>query len=81
MLFNPFGRRTAVAIMQDQLFEASLALVEHQAAAEHHHALAAMYDARVHRLRAALFSEPDEALTQTGASPGERPVTVIRRQR
>jgi hypothetical protein len=56
MRFNFFNRRPAPHVRKslDYLTEANLALVEHQAAAEHHAALAKMYAARIIRIEAEL---------------------------
>ena len=52
MKFNLFGPRTEAHIRKslEYLEEANLAWVEHQAAAEHHAALANMYAGRVGRI-------------------------------
>ena len=47
-----FKRTPVTSIMQDKLYEAQRGLIEHQAAAEHHTALASMYRLRVMRLQA-----------------------------
>jgi hypothetical protein len=44
-------RETAADIMAQQLFEAQREAVAHEAAAEHHEALAMMYRGRVERLQ------------------------------
>jgi hypothetical protein len=49
-----FHRVPAAEVMRDQLFEAERLHVEHQAAAELHACLAAVYRMRTERLRAAL---------------------------
>ena len=46
-LFQPVG---ASKVLQNQLFDARRLQLEHEAAAEHHQALAAMYRSRVERL-------------------------------
>ena len=47
-LFKPVG---ATKVRDQQLFEAQRLALEHEAAAEHHDALATMYRARVERLK------------------------------
>lgn len=49
-----FQRQDADHIRLEQLFEAERQAVQHEAAAEHHAALAVMYAARVVRLNAEL---------------------------
>lgn len=49
-MFHWFRRRTAADIVVEQVFEAERLAVEHEAAAEHHDALAKMYRARLKRL-------------------------------
>ncbi|QRF60977.1 hypothetical protein [Variovorax paradoxus] len=49
-LFSPFAPLTAERIARQQLQQAQQARLEHQAAAEHHKALADMYAAREQRL-------------------------------
>jgi hypothetical protein len=49
-----FHRVPAADVMREQLFEAERLHVEHQAAAELHAGLAAVYRMRVERLRTAL---------------------------
>lgn len=46
-----FHRITAAQIREQQLAEADALALEHEAAAEHHDALATMYRARAERLR------------------------------
>lgn len=45
-----FKRMPIAAIVDDQLYDAQRKLLEHEAAAEHHAALAEMYLCRVQRL-------------------------------
>ncbi len=54
MRFHLFGPRTEAHIRRslEYLEEANLAWVEHQAAAEHHAALAKMYSERIARIEA-----------------------------
>lgn len=47
-LFQPVG---ADKVREQQLFEARRLMLEHEAAAEHHEALAIMYRTRVERLQ------------------------------
>ncbi len=51
MIANPFKMPSAEDIRKKQLEEAERASLEHEAAAEHHDALATMYRGRVERLR------------------------------
>ncbi|MDN6885871.1 hypothetical protein QMO14_19970 [Variovorax sp. CAN2819] len=67
--------RRAAALLE----EAQMARIEHQAAAEHHSALARMYAERVRRLENELYRQPQAtahggglATTEAG-SPDERP--------
>lgn len=82
MRFNPFETRSEPHIRKslDYLEEASLAWVEHQAAAEHHAALAKMYAERIARIELELSKfhqtrtemhrpQPEEA---RGDSPADR---------
>ena len=52
-----FTTPTAREIAQGQLEDAERLALEHRAAAEHHHALAAMYQQRAVRLAAQLNSQ------------------------
>ena len=67
--------RRAAALLE----EAQMARIEHQAAAEHHSALARMYAERVRRLENELYRQPQGAAhgagpsAEAGGSPGERP--------
>jgi hypothetical protein len=78
-----FRKRTAAELMREQLHEAEHEAASHQASAEHHQALAAMYAARVERLRAALDDQPRtlaEALLDTDAPPlGARRLAPLQR--
>lgn len=47
-----FGMKTAEKVIQEKLQEAALQAIEHRLAAEHHGALAAMYEDRERRLLA-----------------------------
>lgn len=49
-----FSRPAPEAAMQTMLYEARRAAIEHEAAAEHHDALAMMYRSRIERLEAAI---------------------------
>ncbi|CDS49902.1 hypothetical protein [Polaromonas sp. CG9_12] len=72
MRFRLFGTRTEAHIRRslEYLEEANLAWVEHQAAAEHHAALAKMYSERIgrieeeiknsHQLRPTVLHQPPE---------------------
>lgn len=46
-----FQKESAADVVRRQLFEAERLAVEHRASAEHHAALAAMYEQRVERLK------------------------------
>ncbi|WP_432725854.1 hypothetical protein [Variovorax sp. W6] len=66
--------RRAAALLE----EAQMARIEHQAAAEHHSALARMYAERVRRLENELYRQPQGAahaggLAAEAGSPDERP--------
>ncbi|MGN8078365.1 hypothetical protein [Variovorax sp. 22077] len=67
--------RRAAALLE----EAQMARIEHQAAAEHHSALARMYAERVRRLENELYRQPQGAArgagpsAEAGGSPDERP--------
>ena len=67
--------RRAAALLE----EAQMARIEHQAAAEHHSALARMYAVRVRRLENELYRQPQGAAhgagpsAEAGGSPDERP--------
>jgi hypothetical protein len=47
---NPFKPTAPLKIIAQQRYEAERLKLEHAAAAEHHAALAAMYEARINRL-------------------------------
>lgn len=68
MRFYLFGQRTEAHIRKslEYLDEASLAWVEHQAAAEHHAALAKMYAERIARIEAEIKNarQPHSLLTR-----------------
>ena len=58
------------------LEEAQMARIEHQAAAEHHSALARMYAERVRRLESELYRPPPRSVEHAaveGAGADERP--------
>jgi hypothetical protein len=57
---NPFTRTTDERIAANLLYEAKCAAIEHRAAAEHHDALARMYETRIKRLSPAPVYNPDE---------------------
>lgn len=50
MTLNPFTPPALGKIIDEQLYEARRLALEHEAAAEHHDALAMMYRARIDRL-------------------------------
>lgn len=56
-MFNPFGKDAVNQKRVKFLHDASIASVEHQAAAEHHMALATMYKVRVARLQQELEAD------------------------
>lgn len=53
-MFHLFRRPTPQKYVTDQIADARLAALEHRAAAEHHAALANMYEHRVDRLQRVL---------------------------
>ncbi|KQX29470.1 hypothetical protein [Variovorax sp. Root434] len=64
--------RRAAALLE----EAQMARIEHQAAAEHHSALARMYAERVRRLENELYRQPQNVapgVPAEGAAADERP--------
>lgn len=56
-IMSMFGKVNADAVRADQLEEAERLALEHEAAAEHHAALATMYQARVRRLCRGVVTE------------------------
>lgn len=63
-----FRRMPIEAIVDEQLYDAQRKLLEHEAAAEHHAALAEMYRRRVHRLlHGSLRAEVVEVSEETAA--------------
>lgn len=62
-MFNLFKKMTADQVMRDQLAEAKLAAAQHEAAAEHHEALAMMYASRVERLERALAPAANDSVS------------------
>ena len=67
MIFSPTSPEKVVAT---QLFEARRLALEHRAAAEHHAALAAMYEGRVERLEP-LNTPASKADARRSARTGE----------
>ena len=59
-MINIFRTPNAAMIAQRQLEEAERLALEHEAAAEHHDALATMYRGRADRLRAYLAGSDDK---------------------
>lgn len=49
-MWNPFKRPPATAIVADAVYDAERLILEHSMAAEHHDALAKMYQTRLTRL-------------------------------
>ena len=49
-MFNPFKRVSISKLISDQRYEAERGAIDHRASAEHHKALADMYDARLKRI-------------------------------
>ena len=63
-----FKRLPIAAIVGDQLYDAQRKLLEHEAAAEHHAALAEMYRRRVQRLlQTGTRSQASEAVEDSAA--------------
>jgi hypothetical protein len=63
-----FKRQPIHSIVDEQMYDAQRKLLEHEAAAEHHAALAEMYRRRVHRLmQGSLRAEVIEASEDTAA--------------
>lgn len=63
-----FRRLPIEAIVDEQLYDAQRRLLEHEAAAEHHSALAEMYRRRVHRLvQGGLRAEVIDPIEDTSA--------------
>lgn len=60
--YNPFRFPTADTIRKDQLKDAELNLLLHEAAQEHHAAMAGMYRARVARLGGSAVELPGRTL-------------------
>lgn len=63
-------RTAPEAVIEDQLYEARRLALDHRAGAEHHAALADMYDLRVKRLeRAARQQKSEVVFTKVGEWP------------
>jgi len=78
MKFHLFESRLDAHIRRSREFlnEANLARVEHQAAAEHHTALARMYAERIARLEVEINTalQPAPLTTRPNGDEGERPM-------
>lgn len=67
-LTDLFRRVTAADIRREQLAEAEALALEHEAAAEHHDALATMYRHRAERLMAGVKSVTIDGTTMSAAA-------------
>lgn len=74
MKFHLFEKNSEAYIRKSReyLEEANLARVEHQAAAEHHAALAKMYGERIARIEAEISSALQPSILRESAEDGER---------
>jgi hypothetical protein len=66
MKLNPFAKLTRAERAEQLLTEARLASLEHAAAAEHHAALAGMYEGRAQRLEAEIRPASVEEIAAAG---------------
>ena len=67
LLAQLFKRDLITRILDEQLYDAQRRLLDHEAAAEHHGALAEMYRRRVQRLlHATVHGEGDEVVNVAG---------------
>ena len=68
-MFKLFQRINALELMRKQVDEAQVLRAEHQAAAEHHQALATMYRDRVRRLQPEISHAEQRQQGEPGAAP------------
>ena len=77
--FFQFNRNSHLRRAMALLDEAHMARLEHQAAAEHHAALARMYGERAKRLEREIYGTAHQSLLQSAAAtpkmPPEKPAT------
>ena len=58
-LISLFHRTPIKVIVEEQLYDAKRKFIEHKAAAEHHDAIAEMYQQRIKRLKGSDFTADD----------------------